>query len=263
MNYYDILGVHKNASQDEIKKAYRKLASEHHPDKGGDTARFQDIQVAYDTLSDPNKRQAYDNPINSQAHGMPPGFHFHFNNFNFDGIFEQFFRQSQNQAQKQQIYRTQIFVSLEQVYFGGNQSLKFQTPSGAFAANIEIPKGIQDGSQIKYDNIIPNSILLIEFRVNAHLKFDRRYNDLIAMHRISVLELIVGSKFLFTTISGKRVEVVVPPQTQPNMHLKLAGEGLPVYNTTLFGDQIILLNPYIPDIIDEEIIKVIQSKIKE
>jgi len=55
MNYYETLGIPKTASQDEIKKAYRKLASQHHPDKGGDTARFQEIQAAYDTLGDPQK----------------------------------------------------------------------------------------------------------------------------------------------------------------------------------------------------------------
>lgn len=258
MNYYDILGVDKNASPDQIKKAYRKLASEHHPDKGGDTKRFQEIQVAYDTLSDPSKRQAYDNPLNGA--GMPHGFQFHFNNFDIHAVFEQMFRQAHNQS-RQQAYRTQMFVTLEQVYFGGNQSLKFQTPTGTFAANIEIPKGIQDGNQIRYENIIPDSVLLVEFRVNAHLKFDRRGADLIATHSISVLELIVGSTFEFVTLSGKKLEVKVPPKTQPNMHLKLSGEGLPIYNTSMFGDQIILLKPYVPDTIDEEIINVINSKI--
>jgi DnaJ-class molecular chaperone len=70
MDHYNTLGVAKNASPDEIKKAYRKLASQHHPDKGGDKAKFQEIQVAYDTLSDTNKRQQYDNPA-------PQGFHRH------------------------------------------------------------------------------------------------------------------------------------------------------------------------------------------
>ena len=61
-DHYQTLGVDRNASQDDIKRAYRKLASQHHPDKGGDTKKFQELQTAYDTLSDPNKRSQYDNP---------------------------------------------------------------------------------------------------------------------------------------------------------------------------------------------------------
>jgi preprotein translocase subunit Sec63 len=61
-DHYATLGVAKTATQDEIKRAFRKLASQHHPDKGGDTQKFQEIQAAYDTLGDAAKRQAYDNP---------------------------------------------------------------------------------------------------------------------------------------------------------------------------------------------------------
>ena len=61
-NAYETLGVPKGASDEEIKRAYRKLAGQHHPDKGGDTARFQEIQSAYETLTDPVKRQQHDNP---------------------------------------------------------------------------------------------------------------------------------------------------------------------------------------------------------
>jgi DnaJ-class molecular chaperone len=77
MDHYSTLGVDRNASPEDIKRAYRKLASQHHPDKGGDKTRFQDIQVAYDTLSNPDKRSQYDNPMPQGFHqhgGMPPGF---------------------------------------------------------------------------------------------------------------------------------------------------------------------------------------------
>jgi molecular chaperone DnaJ len=72
-NPYDILGVAKNASADEIKKAYRKLAREHHPDQGGDETRFKEIQGAYDVLSDPEKRQAYDTFGSANGRGAPAG----------------------------------------------------------------------------------------------------------------------------------------------------------------------------------------------
>lgn len=61
-NYYQTLGVNKDATQDELKRAYRKLASQHHPDKGGNHSKFQEVEEAYRTLSDPQKRSMYDNP---------------------------------------------------------------------------------------------------------------------------------------------------------------------------------------------------------
>ena len=68
-DFYTILGVGKTATADEIKRAYRKLASQHHPDKGGDTAKFQQIEEAYRTLGDPEKRAEYDNPQVHVRHG--------------------------------------------------------------------------------------------------------------------------------------------------------------------------------------------------
>ena len=70
MDYYQTLGVPENSSFDDIKKAYRKLAAKHHPDKGGDTSQFQNISRAYDVLSDPQKRSQYDN----ERHGVGQGF---------------------------------------------------------------------------------------------------------------------------------------------------------------------------------------------
>jgi DnaJ-class molecular chaperone len=78
-------------------------------------------------------------------------------------------------------------------------------------------------------------------------------NDLYCNQPISVLDLIVGTNFEFTTIGGKTLEVTVPPKTQPHMHLKLGGHGLPIHGTNAYGDQIILLKSFIPDIIDTRI----------
>jgi DnaJ-class molecular chaperone len=125
-DYYSTLGVGKNADADEIKKAYRKLAGKHHPDKGGDTATFQKIEEAYRILSDPNKRQQYDNPImqGNPFQGFPGGgFQFNMNGFNMDEMFGQMFRQH-NQHHHQNTYRTSYWISLEQAYKGGEEMLK-------------------------------------------------------------------------------------------------------------------------------------------
>lgn len=253
MDYYNILGVGRNASPDEIKKAYRKLASQYHPDKGGDTAKFQQIQSAYDTLGDPNKKQQYDNP---QPQGLPEGFHFNFggNPHDIFGSLHEIFRQKH-----QPLLRTRIEITLLESYNGVSKQLRIQTNNGLHPVNINIPKGINNNQQIRYENIIPNHTLIIDFVVLPDLKYDRRGNDLYTNHSIDMLELIVGTTFNFNTISGKTLSVPIKPMTQPFYQLRLANQGMPILNTNDFGDQIILLKPYIPDTIHSDIIYAIQK----
>ena len=264
MDHYKTLGVNKNATPEEIKKAYRKLASTHHPDKGGDTAVFQNVQNAYDTLSDAKKRHQYDNPQPQGMHGFPGGFQFHAGGGGIDmnDLFGSIFGQrQQHHGPRQQLFRTQVQVSLNDAYNGASQTLKIQTPTENKVINIDIPKGAIDGSQIKYDNIIDNGILVVELRVMPDLKFERRGNDLYCNHSISVLDLIVGTTFKFLTISGKTLEISVPPKTQPFAQLKMGGHGMPIQNTGLFGDQIVLLKPFVPDIISDDITQsILRSK---
>ena len=262
IDHYSTLGVGKNANADDIKKAYRKLAGKHHPDKGGDTSTFQKIEEAYRILSDPQQRQQYDNPMpqGNPFQGFPGGgFHFNMNGFNMDDLFGQMFRQQH--PQQQNTYRTTYWISLEQVYNGGEELLKLQTPSGLHMVRVNIPKGIPDGGQVRYEKVVDSADLIVEYRIHNHLKYERRMNDLHSNHSISVLDLIVGSTFQFTTINGKSLEVTVPPKTQPFMHLKLSGHGMPIQNTNAYGDQIILLKPFIPDNIDSRITdSILQSK---
>lgn len=256
MDYYNTLGVAKNATPDEIKKAYRRMAAIHHPDKGGDTAEFQKVQAAYETLSDPQKKQEYDNPNTFGGGGFPGGgFHFQSQGFDINDILGQMFggRSPFGSHGFQQQYRTQVWVTLEQVYNGGEQLLQMQGPNGVQTIRIEIPRGIDDGATIRLDNVIPNGILLIDFRIHPHPRFNRIGQDLQAFHRISVLDLIVGTEFEFITISGKKFMVKVKPGTQPDSTLRITGQGLPYINQQGDGDQLILLKPFIPDKIDKQI----------
>lgn len=266
MDYYKTLGVNKNASPDEIKKAYRKLAGQHHPDKGGDTATFQKIQEAYETLSDPEKKQQFDNPnpfggmhFGQQPFGGSP-FNFQFNQHAFDinDIFGGMFNHpGQNrQAQKPQ-YRTAIAVTLEQVYNGDEQTLQFNDMGNNSTVKIQIPKGVENGTTLKYDNLLKDAILFIDFRILPHQKFQRNGFDLISEQNISILDLIVGTTFKFVTISGKSLDVLVKPQTGPNSTLRIVGEGLPKQQG--YGDQMIVLKPQMPDIIDTRIIDAIKA----
>jgi curved DNA-binding protein len=260
MDHYAVLGVNKSSTPEEIKKAYRKLASQHHPDKGGDTAKFQKIQEAYAVLSDPEKKQQYDNP-------QPQGFYN--TNFNqgvdINDLFASIFGQQHSGINRnaRQAFRTQIQVTLLEAYTGTSRLLELKLFQGKKIVDINVPPGVKSGEQIRYDNLIPNSSLIVEFIVLADLKFDRKGNDLYCSQSISVLDLIVGTSFRFDSISGKMLQVNVKPLTQPYMQIKLSGQGMPIPNTGSYGDQYILLKPFIPAIIDDEIIdSILRSKTK-
>lgn len=263
MDHYQTLGVNRNATPDEIKKAYRKLASQHHPDKGGDTHKFQDIQTAYDVLSDPQKKQQYDNPNpfgQGQGQGFPGGFSFNINGEDINDIFAHMFggRPNPFQNQGRQVYRTKVTVSLEDAYTGANHTLKMHTHEGLKVISIDVPKGVATGAQLRYENVLNSGSLIVEFVVMPHLKFDRRGQDLYSNQPISVLDLIVGTKVQFTTLSGKTLDVTVRPNTQPYMQLRIPKEGMPDSKGG-FGDQILLIKPFIPDNISNDIIESINK----
>ena len=252
MDYYNTLGVPRDADQDTIKKAYRKLAMQHHPDRGGDPNEFQKISEAYETLSDTDKRFQYDNPQARPQFSSNP---FGAAGFDINDLFSQIFGQRQHFQQNQrQVYRTRVGVTLQAAYSGEEQVLQLGTPSGTKTFNLKVPLGVDTGDQVRYDNIIPDSHLIVEFAVMPDLKFDRKGHDLYCNFPISVLDLIVGTTVDFTTISGKKLEVKIAPGTQPSQQIKISGYGMPYGNTGQYGDQILLLKPVIPANISQDII---------
>jgi curved DNA-binding protein len=253
MDYYSVLDIPKTASPDEIKKAYRKLAIKHHPDRsGGDDAQFKKIQEAYDVLGDPLKKQQYDNPFTNHQNFTPFGA----NGMDAESFFNQVFgARPQNHKQT---FRTSVTISLIDAYKGSTHVLQLTTPFGTKVINITVPPGIETGDSIRYDDIIENAILLVQFVVLPDLRFDRKGKDLYSYHSVSVLDLIVGTKFKFVTIDQRTLEVKIAPKTQPYMQLKISKAGMPDKKND-FGDQIILLKPYVPDIIDQEIVDAINN----
>lgn len=258
MDHYSTLGVSRDASQEEIKKAYRKLAMTHHPDKGGNPAEFQKINDAYEVLGDVTKRQQYDNPqINQRQFG---GFQFNQNHFDINDLFSQIFGTGRHGGINQkQIFRTQVSVSLLDAYNGKEHSFQLSTPTGVKIINVKVPTGIDNGDQVRYENVIDSGTLIIGFHILSDLRFDRKGNDLYCNLPISVLDLIVGTKVNFNSISGKTIEVIIPPKTQPSQQIRLPGLGMPVKNSPgIFGDQILLLKPFLPDNIPSDVIESIQ-----
>ena len=123
-DYYKILNINRNATQDDVKKSFRTLSKTHHPDKGGDENTFKEISEAYDTLGDGNKRADYDNKLNNPFHGRQH----QSRGPSMDDVFNQFFRQNQHQHQQRRKGRNlniSLKVSLEDVYFGKVKKLKY------------------------------------------------------------------------------------------------------------------------------------------
>jgi curved DNA-binding protein len=259
MDHYSTLGVPRNASQDEIKKAYRKLAMTHHPDKGGNPTEFQKLNNAYEVLGDVSKRQQYDNPA---THNPFNNQQFKENNFDLSDLFNHIFgggRGPQAGVNQKQIFRTQVAVSLVDVYNGKEYSLQLSTSTGVKVVNVKVPLGINNGDQVRYENVIDGGTLIIGFHILPDLRFDRNGDDLYCNLPISVLDLIIGTKVKFNTIAGKTIEVTIPPNTQPSHHIRLQGMGMHVKNApNVFGDQILLLKPFLPDNIPSDVIESIQ-----
>lgn len=256
MNYYNILGIQPNASAEDIKKAYRSLAAKHHPDRGGDTAKFQEIQKAYEILSDPQKRAQYDNP-HSQMGGMG-GFNFDFGGPAGFNPFEEMFRQFNRGRQK--IYTVSVFVTLDQVARGEKHNIHVQTPEGPKIFTIDIPKGIDDGGQVRYEGLMPDGSLQIQFRIHKHPVFDRRGFDLYTTKNVNVFDIILGTKINLVDIYNNNVEINIVPKTKPGSTLRIPGHGLEAQHAR--GDLYILIQAEIPDTISNQVITALKIEQK-
>jgi DnaJ-class molecular chaperone len=252
IDYYSTLGVAKTATQDEIKRAFRKLASQHHPDKGGDTARFQEIQAAYDTLGDSAKRQQYDNPRPQFNNFNRPGGQ----QFDFDTIFNVFGAQfGQQQRQQPAVSRANLTILLADVATGGKRTIGI----GASTVEIEIPVGINDGDGIHYRGIGPHgSDLVITFRIAASATWQRQGSNLLTEHEVSVWDLVLGCETTVKDLLGNEITIVVPKGTQPGAKLRLRGRGLP--GRTGPGDMLVQIQAVIPADIPQDLLDMIEQK---
>lgn len=258
-NLYQTLGVERTATADEIKRAYRRLAGQHHPDKGGDTRLFQEIQAAYDVLGDPQRRAEYDNPHMGGMH-FGPGFAGG-QPFNFDTIFDIFGTRFQHNPFHQQRMqaRMTLWVTLADIAQGGRKTVSVGTQSGTQTVEIEIPEGIEDGTTIQYAGLAPGGgDLIIQYRIHAHPGWQRQGLNLMTEQTINIWNCVLGGELLMRDLLGSQLTVTVPPRTQPGTVMRLRGRGLRQKNNV--GDILVRINAMIPDHIDDELIELIKSK---
>ena len=248
-DYYNILGVQPNASEDEIRSAYKKLAMKHHPDRGGDQAQFQNIQEAYSTLTDPERRAQWEHQRHFQHDPNQNGFGFSFSfgpdlndiirNFHgnpFGGHFRQ--------AQRNRDLRTTIELDLVSTLAAQTQYVEISGSNGdRRTVQVNIPRGIQTGMQMRFaghgENTIPNTPpgdLYVDFRIRNAAGFRVENLNLFKKATVNAIDAILGTKLKVIGLDQTEFEINVPSGTQPSTQFRLAQQGLWDINHPVRGD---------------------------
>jgi len=267
MNHYQTLGVSQTANLDEIKKAYRRLASQHHPDRGGDTAKFQEIQAAYDILSNQEKRAQYDNPAPQMHSGFPPGFEDIFSQFGFGhhNPFEAM--RNAHSARRNKDIRVEISVPLVDTLEEQNKTLTISSMnSGTQTVNIKIPRGITSGTVIRYPGLgdhmfenLPRADLYLTIHVQSNPAFQISGLNLITELTINCFQAILGCEKVVRGLDGKEFTIQTPKFCQPGTKLKISGEGLYGNQSDVKGHLFVQVNVNIPNDLDDSQLQLIET----
>ena len=269
-DYYSILGISPGASPDEIKKAYRSLANKHHPDKGGDQAKFKDISVAYDTLSDGQKRAEYD----MQRQGGGTQFKFTSNDFEgfadiFGGGFDPFgtrsnpfFDNAFGRNRRNRDLNIQCQISLLDSFIGKQLEANYRLPSGKpQTVVINVPAGISHGETIRYNGLgddsfpnIPRGSLNVTIVVVPDQNYSRQGDDLYTTVNITPIEAMIGCKKRVRYITGEEKEIDIRPGVETGVEYASHGYGFINPRTNIKGRFVIVVNIRTPVISDPDII---------
>ncbi|MBL7480438.1 DnaJ C-terminal domain-containing protein [Legionella bononiensis] len=267
-DYYKIMGVSPDASDKDIKTAYRKLARKYHPDisKEADAEeKFKEMGEAYEILRDPVKRAEYDQYIKnrefnqrsyqSTGHGGAGRQH-QYQDVQFDSdFFESLFGHSryQHQPMTGQNYQGKITISLEEAFNGAVKSVQVPVDQGSETKlqtlNVKIPAGIKSGQQIRLAgqggsgiNGGPRGDLFLTIDVMKHSLFDVMENDIYLTLPITPWEAALGTTVVVPTLSGK-IDLKIPPGSQGGQKLRIKNRGLPGATP---GNQYVLLKIITP-----------------
>ncbi len=277
IDYYKSLGISKSASQEEIKKAYRKLARKYHPDVNPNDnnahKKFQEINEANEVLSDPEKRKKYDTYGKNWQQGAAQEeaqrsyrqsadfgggqFSGDFGGDRFSDFFASMFGAGGRSNAK---YRGENLSATLQM----NLTEVFKTHKKTITINgrnirITIPAGIENGQVIKLKgygdpgrNGGPAGDLFITFSILNNTKFKKMANDLYLIQEIDLFTAILGGELTIDTMHGK-IKLKVKPETQNNTRIRVKGKGAPMYKSEeQFGDLYVTYNVVLPQNLTEK-----------
>lgn len=271
-DYYKIMGVSQDASDKDIKMAYRKLARKYHPDisKEPDAEeRFKEMAEAYEVLKDPKKRSEYDQYLKyKQFNPQSDGFTGRrtqeqpFQEFHFDSdFFETLFGHSRYQQQPMtgQNYHGKITISLEEAYHGAVKNLQVPVEQGTETKmqtlKVKIPAGVKSGQQIRLAGQGGSGSgggargdLYLTVEVIKHPIFDVMENDIYLTLPITPWEAALGATVVIPTLAGK-IDLKIPPGSQGGQKLRIKNRGLPGSPP---GNQYVLLKIITPPAQTEE-----------
>jgi curved DNA-binding protein len=266
-DFYKTLGVSEGASPDDIKKAYRKLANQHHPDKGGDQAKFKDISVAYDTLSNPQKKADYD-----QQRKFGDGSPFHFNTgggfhdvFGGGSPFGDIFG-FQRRVVKNRDLNIQCQISLLDSFLGKQLEATYKLPSGkSQTVVINLPEGINHGDTIRYQGLgddtmsnMPRGSLNITVIVLPDPSFERRGDDLYTTVNVTPIEAMIGCRKKVFKVNGQTMDLDLKPGIESGVEYASNGNGFKNPHTGKIGRFVTVVKIQTPAITDPTIV----SKLK-
>jgi curved DNA-binding protein len=255
-NPYKVLGVSKNAEEERIRKAYRKLARKYHPDickEEHAEARFKEITDAYAILSDADQRRHFDQTGQTPS-GPPPGFRAHnASSVDMSSFFGEVFGSSRpwNRTTKGQDRLQSIAIDFLDGIMGCEHPVEWVDVRGKRSRiKVNIPPGAESGTRLRVQGQGhpprhggPCGDLMVTVTVRPHPFFRRHDSHLEMDLPITVLEALQGATIEVPTVSGS-VKVTVPPKAQAGQRLRLRGKGVPTGQG--HGDMILILRPQVP-----------------
>ena len=281
-DYYKILGVSRDADAAAIKKAFRKLAREHHPDAGGDEAKFKEINEAYEVLSDDKKRKLYDQYGTANENQIPfnwgggggaggadaAGFgswadileSIRSGDGMFGGIDFGGFGGGAARPRKGQDMSVSLNISFEEAFSGVEKRVTIRIPgkSEAETLTVKVPAGAVDGGRVRFrgkgapgENGGEAGDLLITTKIDPHPYFTRDGADVLIDVPVSVAEAALGASVIVPAPDGTKVRVKVPAGTQNGTLLTIKGKGATKVKGSGTGNLIITIQVVVPKNMNE------------